>query len=424
MMQQVVAQLDADDVGTQLQSMQINEAVLAEIDSISDVAVLRQQVKNALEAVAEKERDLLLAAEIGQSLLLDNNDLRAKCEAFERAGVVVGLASPTTMLEEPEDAEDDADKQHRTAGADGGPTSPLTRSHSTLNSTQSTVARLEQQNAELSARVESLTAELKETKLAAKREAKRLLEEAALHKHQADTAETQCKNMTAQRDKLAKDKIELKGQVAKLEAAGALKHEHDHIDDLEAELNKSRAKVYALESTNDDLGKKLTAVAERADELEKRNDELERQAKEFSQMQESWKYQARHITELSEMVEEQRTRLNAFAQLLAEYQPGAHTMAARRLSRKTSVASLIDVHAATVAQSNLMTSQNALYHPSHMTQQQQQQQQQQRAADLGSNGSLIGELEAAWRRDNDNIQTGRSAFSSLMDSVRNYLLME
>ncbi|KAI9138995.1 hypothetical protein BKA69DRAFT_1126917 [Paraphysoderma sedebokerense] len=330
---------DFESVRHALANLAIPESKLVEIDNL-DIETLKERLRDSYQTIAEKERDLLLAAEIGQSLLQSNNEWKSKYD---------------TLITEIQ-----SDKDHN-------PKSPKQVSPSNYE-----LGRLESENLELRSRVETLEKDYNEYKQTTKKHIKKLEDDVTYQKKRAEESEKKYEEVVVVKDRLVKEKLELKLQLAK--ESHTNQSEVSFISDLEFELSQLRSQTTSLTISNSKLTKELSHVLEEAKLHQDRVQFLEGQINEYRDLQESYKYQAKHIIEMSELIEDQRSRLSQLTLQLEQLgvQPAVTGSA---LTRSGSASGL--------------------------------------ALMLSNPKNLIGELEAAWARQHGS--KAISAFNTLVE---------
>ncbi|KAJ3351680.1 hypothetical protein AMAG_13847 [Allomyces macrogynus ATCC 38327] len=330
MLQQLTGTMDMESLNSALAAVAVSDDDLRQLDEL-DADELRALVKSAYEQVAAKERDLLLAAEIGQSLLDANTDLKNALAAAELSAaratlaerVKAGIAADTLPPEWDE-----------------------------------ILAKLQAHNTDLQARTDELERELRELRVAATKETRRLTDEVAAQRDRADAAEAKLADVTATKDRLAREKLELKVRLAKLAsqpipddadaeapepAADEAAPVPEHLAELTEELYQLRDERDALSEANAELATKLADALTTVDDFAARTAKSERKVAEFRHLQDSYKYQAQHITELSELVEKQRVWLNQLTdgeELPAVARPNRSADAAMRESNSSLISEL------------------------------------------------------------------------------------
>ncbi|KAJ3356886.1 hypothetical protein GGF32_001379 [Allomyces javanicus] len=374
MLQQVTDSLDMSSLSSALAAVSTPaDKRLQHLDEIDEQS-LRDLVKDVFKQVAAKERDLVLAAQIGQSLLDKNNELQAALAAAQ-------ASHPTTP-----DADNDADESDspRPAPAE----------------LPADYADLEAHNADLAGRIGDLERALRDLRNASRREVRHLAAEIASCKDRADAAEAKAAEVAVVKDRLAREKLELKVQLAKAQAtaaaAAAAAAEDEEagtpedvpvpvgLEDLEEELYALRDERDALSETNQEMATRLADALTKLDDMAQRYEAMERTLAEYTALQDSYKLQAAHITELSELVETQRRQLAPAAEgdEVEEHEVGTE---------------VVEQHEGLFAR---------LRH-------------HRENADA-SNASLIAELERAWAKERGP-QPPASGFSGLFEGVRSLL---
>ncbi|ORZ34077.1 hypothetical protein BCR44DRAFT_1437055 [Catenaria anguillulae PL171] len=286
--------VDMTHLESALAAVTVPEDRLREVDTLPEDK-LRTCLKDAYAALAAKERDLLLAAEIGQSLLDANNDLRAALTESESSAPARLAAKARARLAESMDA----------AGHHAGDDEIL--------------AKLEQHNQDLESRVAQLELDLRDSRNAHRRDVKNLEVDLDREVKRAEALETRLADALATKEKLARDNVELK-----VKLAGGNRSE-DSLDSLQDELLTLRGERDALTEANAQLADQLTVAVTKADDIRTQLLDSDKQLKEFADLQESYKHQARHIIELRELVDDLRMRL-AKVNGQADMEPGVSSI--------------------------------------------------------------------------------------------------
>ncbi|KAJ3370832.1 hypothetical protein GGF31_003860 [Allomyces arbusculus] len=373
MLQQVTDSLDMSSLSSALAAVSTPaDKRLQHLDEIDEQS-LRDLVKDVFKQVAAKERDLVLAAQIGQSLLDKNNELQAALAAAQ--------ASHPTAADDVEN--DDSDNPRPTPAE-----------------LPADYADLEAHNADLAGRIGDLERALRDLRNASRREVRHLAAEIASCKDRADAAEAKAAEVAVVKDRLSREKLELKVQLAKAQAAAAAAAaaaaEDEEagapedapvpvgLEDLEEELYALRDERDALSETNQEMATRLADALTKLDDMAQRYEAMERTLAEYTALQDSYKLQAAHITELSELVETQRRQLAPAAEgdEVEEHEVGTE---------------VVEQHEGLFAR---------LRH-------------HRENADA-SNASLIAELERAWAKERGP-QPPASGFSGLFEGVRSLL---
>ncbi|KNE68211.1 hypothetical protein AMAG_12890 [Allomyces macrogynus ATCC 38327] len=375
MLQQVTDSLDMSSLSSALAAVSTPaDKRLQHLDEIDEQS-LRDLVKDVFKQVAAKERDLVLAAQIGQSLLDKNNELQAALAAAQ-------ASHPSTT------DSDDADN----ADSDSPRPTPA--------ELPADYADLEAHNADLAGRIGDLERALRDLRNASRREVRHLAAEITSCKDRADAAEAKAAEVAVVKDRLAREKLELKVQLAKAQAAAAAAaaaaaEDEDAgapedapvpvgLEDLEEEMYALRDEREALSETNQEMATRLADALTKLDDMAQRYEAMERTLAEYTALQDSYKLQAAHITELSELVETQRRQLAPAAEgdEVEEHEVGTE---------------VVEQHEGLFAR---------LRH-------------HRENADA-SNASLIAELERAWAKERGP-QPPASGFSGLFEGVRSLL---
>ncbi|KAI9223990.1 hypothetical protein BC828DRAFT_374588 [Blastocladiella britannica] len=278
MLQQLQDQVDLAELQSAVAAVSVPEDRLAEIQALSDPDQLKALLLDAYATIAAKERDLVLAAQIGQSLLDANNDLRAALlEAETSAPARFASHTRAQMAAAADAAGDDA-----AAG----------------------LSDLAAHARDLEFRVDALDRELRETRATHRREAKQLAVELDRERARAEQHEQRAADLAAARDKLARDAVDLKAKMT----TGARDADADAAATAQ-ELEALVSERDTLAEANGYLARQLASAVTKADDATSLLEAREKQVAEFADLQESWKYQAKHIVELRELIDEQRVRI-------------------------------------------------------------------------------------------------------------------
>ncbi|CAG8458542.1 11167_t:CDS:2 [Paraglomus brasilianum] len=293
-------------------------------------AELTALLKDAYIRIREKERDLTLAAEIGKSLLDNNNDLKAKYEAlmdqfeeFQKQRQqnskftiqaadktnVTRLAPPNgsleTFEEEPSDYEDDESDNESAAGF-GASLHPIARSRSPsrvpMYKDYEDYRELEMKNAELQAKVDSLISEVQESDRLHKAKQRKLEAELTALQDTYQSATQKIEDLQKENERLLQ---RLRNSF--WESRKEKNSENENvIEELAQKIQELDIQNAGIERAKAEIERRLQRTLQDLEAFRSQCNTLEDKTRDFSNLQLAYHKQTELVNQLSVSLEEQR----------------------------------------------------------------------------------------------------------------------
>ncbi|KAI8072159.1 uncharacterized protein B0P05DRAFT_549111 [Gilbertella persicaria] len=248
-------------------------------------------LKNAYSALKDKEKDLVLAAEIGKSLLEHNLRLKSSYESLLQSTTPPITPSCSTIPLEDSgiDSSDDESSSMRFVPSRG------TR--------EAMIEVLEKKNTELALKLESAMTEQDQLRTSNSKRTRQLENEISLLKGNLEIATTKIQELQ-----------DINQRQKKLEAANASisqqQQENDTlVDELYTEINKIKQEKEIVNQSKLELETKLANTLKDLAELKKQFEKFEFTQKDFDELQDAYKRQFDHIDELNHSLEDHRNLL-------------------------------------------------------------------------------------------------------------------
>jgi len=294
-------------------------------------AELTALLKDAYIRIREKERDLTLAAEIGKSLLDNNNDLKAKYEAlitkfedFQKQRHqnskftiqaadktnVTRLAPPNgsleTFEEEPSDFEDDESDNESAAGFGASLHQHISRSRSPsrmpMYKDYEDYRELEMKNAELQSKLDSLISEAQESDRLHKAKQRKLEAELTALQDTYQSATQKIEDLQKENERLLQRLKNSFWESRKERNSG----NDNVIEELAQKVQELDIQNAAIERAKAEIERRLTRTLQDLEEFRSQCNTLEDKTRDFTNLQIAYHKQTELVNQLSVTLEEQR----------------------------------------------------------------------------------------------------------------------
>ncbi|KAI9274651.1 hypothetical protein BDA99DRAFT_545574 [Phascolomyces articulosus] len=282
-------------------------------------------LKNAYSALKDKERDLMLAAEIGKSLLENNIRLKTSYEDLlqqtQKSYNSTAAPLPTPSSSMPvdidsaletgsSDEEDDYYHYDDDEDDDEGEMRFIP-SHRTR---EAMIEVLERKNVELSKRLESAMAEKDDSQRNNSKKTRKLEQEIEALKSNLEIASTKIQeleemNQRQHRLERSKSMQQLLRQAAKQNANGDYllpEEQQQEMEELLGKIDQLEVQNKTVSESKQELETKLADTLKDLRKLKEQFEQFQFTQSDYETLQEAYERQFRHIAELNESVEEHR----------------------------------------------------------------------------------------------------------------------
>ncbi|KAI8371255.1 hypothetical protein EDC96DRAFT_552304 [Choanephora cucurbitarum] len=248
-------------------------------------------LKNAYSALKDKEKDLVLAAEIGKSLLEHNLRLKSSYDSL--------LQSTTPPVTPSHSTADDEDMRFIP--------SRTTR--------EAMIEVLEKKNAELSSKLEDALREQNQLKLGNTKQTRQLESEIDFLRSHLEIASTKIQELQEMNAKQRQTTRAMQQQ------------QNDHLlDSLYSEMDKIKREKELVHQSKTELETKLATTLKDLTELKRQFERFEFTQKDFESLQEAYKRQFDHIEQLNHSLEEHRQLLQKLKETSPTEENGKTTL--------------------------------------------------------------------------------------------------
>ncbi|RUS23477.1 hypothetical protein BC938DRAFT_475089 [Jimgerdemannia flammicorona] len=288
-------------------------------------------LKEAYGALRDKERDLLLAAEIGKSLLDNNIALKSKYEALlqqlqayqeqqQQQRYMVTLSTPQQQPYPPSphnnestaelnvisdnDIKSDGDA---TESADGDPDFRRPRRLAQSYKTDAAVETLQEENQELQQKLETATSDLKAAEKSHKQKMRRMESEVQSLRSELESATKKVTELEETNDKLVLR--QRKNQQSNQDESSMLYSSAPAV--LYEKLQIVEQENVEITQAKEDLEEKLAATVSDLNMLKDKFDQFQFTQTDYIALQEAYQRQLKHISELNQSLEEHRNLLQS-----------------------------------------------------------------------------------------------------------------
>ncbi|CAG8533865.1 13916_t:CDS:2, partial [Acaulospora colombiana] len=291
-------------------------------------AELTALLKDAYNALKEKERDLTLAAEIGKSLLESNISLKAKCEALAtqlqqlqrdrtrnatftlQAGAVnksnvPPIAPPDSFLDEFDFEESDTDSIYgRSSSVDISHSihepSKKSKQHVNYNDLEN-LRELENRNLFLQSQLDDAIKECAENEKLNKAKLRKLESELLHYQDVYSSATLKIEDLEKEKERL------IQKQKSEFWNLKYNKSDNDgYVESLLIRLSDLEEQNHNIKRTKEEIERRLARVTRELDALQKQYNELAEASKDNEILRVATMEQDRLITDLHETIEEQK----------------------------------------------------------------------------------------------------------------------
>ncbi|KAG1049822.1 hypothetical protein G6F43_007876 [Rhizopus delemar] len=232
-------------------------------------------LKNAYHTLKDKEKDLLLAAELGKSLLEHNLQLKSSYDSLLKKSTTPPISPSSSTSTKFTDKDD----------------MRFIPSHTAC---EAMIDVLEKKNVELTRKIE-LTVKAQE-ELKHPKNIKRLKDEICFLKSQLDIASTKIQELQDMRSRQKHPKVRRAPE----------KEEEDVIERLYETLDQKREEKASVHRSKLELESKLAVTLKDLCELKRQYDSFQFTLQDFEQLQQAYERQKAHVEELKSSLEEHR----------------------------------------------------------------------------------------------------------------------
>ncbi|GAA5800372.1 hypothetical protein HPULCUR_005801 [Helicostylum pulchrum] len=249
-------------------------------------------LKNAYGALKDKEKDLVLAAELGKSLLEHNLRLKTSYDALLHSSTPPITPSSSTVP-----IQDEAD-----SGIDSSDEESTMRFVPSRGTREAMIEVLERKNAELTGKLEIAMTEQDKIALTNNKKTRQLETEINLLKGNLEIASSKIQELQDMNQRQKKFEIAQK--------TTSQHEDEDLVDELYTEIDKVQQEKDLVNQSKIELETKLATTLKDLGELKKQFEKFEFTQGDFDELQEAYERQFNHIDELNSSLEEHRTILS------------------------------------------------------------------------------------------------------------------
>ncbi|ORX44026.1 hypothetical protein DM01DRAFT_1364821 [Hesseltinella vesiculosa] len=279
-------------------------------------------LKNAYHNLKDKERDLLLAAEIGKSLLENNIAMKQRYEQLlthSRAPLPDALPTPSSSLLTSHTADDDASLQEFNSDQDDEDDDDTMGFVSSQSTREAMIEVLESRNKELTAQLDSLMDEQSVMNKNKVRQHRALEDEIQHLTSTLDMATHKIQELEAMNGRshpLDRSKKRTDAGRTRASPNSSSARSYDTDDDDDDDVDTLLTKIDRLQSENNlaskskqELETKLASTLQDLCQLKSQFDQFQFTRDDHEQLKTAYERQFRHIDELNATVEEHRSLL-------------------------------------------------------------------------------------------------------------------
>ncbi|KAI8974362.1 hypothetical protein BDB01DRAFT_729194 [Pilobolus umbonatus] len=244
-------------------------------------------LKNAYHALKDKERDLVLAAELGKSLLEHNLKLKANYDNLLKTStppITPSSSTETVVIQDEDSGIDSCDEDH---------TMRFIPSRGTRNAM---IEVLERNNHEMSRKLEQAMQEQDALTKMNTKNTRKLENEIALLQSNLEIASNKIQELHSMNEK-KKTSVEVKVVDEDQEVL---------VDELYNEIDKAEKEKYEMEQSKLEIELKLATTLKDLRELRDQFEKFEFTQQDYEKLQEAYERQFDHINELNSSLEEHR----------------------------------------------------------------------------------------------------------------------
>ncbi|KAI9282230.1 hypothetical protein BY458DRAFT_497578 [Sporodiniella umbellata] len=245
-------------------------------------------LKNAYSALKDKEKDLVLAAELGKSLLEHNLRLKTSYDSLlhNTPPITPSTSTSSQYIQEPQEEEE---------GGMRFIPSPAAR--------EAMIEVLEKKNSELSSKLEQAVTEQEQLIKTNSKSARKLENEISLLKGNLDIATSKIQELE-----------DINNRQRRLEESrrvrpSAVAVEEELVEELYQEMNRMEQEKVAVEDSKRELEAKLVVTLHDLSDLKQQFDQFEFTQRDVQELQDAYERQFVHIEELKSSLEDHRAML-------------------------------------------------------------------------------------------------------------------
>ncbi|KAI9487081.1 MAG: hypothetical protein EXX96DRAFT_593403 [Benjaminiella poitrasii] len=255
-------------------------------------------LKGAYSALKDKEKDLVLAAELGKSLLEHNLQLKSKYDSLlSTVTPPITPSSSMVPIQEQQVCKNDL-------GDDLNDEESAMRFVPSRGTREAMIEVLERKNLELTSKLEQAMAEQdKQRRLNSKR-TRQLENEINFLKSDLDIATTKIQELQEMNERQKQLEANTNFNIFK-----KVKEEEKLVDELYSEIDKIKHEKYSIIQSKKELETKLSATLKDLGELKTQFEKFEFTQQDFDRLKEAYDRQFIHIDELNHSLEEHRNIL-------------------------------------------------------------------------------------------------------------------
>ncbi|KAL9541944.1 hypothetical protein MBANPS3_008859 [Mucor bainieri] len=256
-------------------------------------------LKNAYSALKDKEKDLVLAAELGKSLLEHNLRLKSSYDSLLQSSTPPITPSSSTAIQDELDSGIDSP----TSSDEDEDEEDTMRFVPSRGTREAMIEVLERKNTELQTKLEVAMQEQDNLSRSNSKKTRQLENEISILKSNLDIASTKIQELQAMNER--QRKVELSNS-----ATTSRKQEDETlVDELYTEIDKIQLEKDLVAQSKAELEAKLAATLKDLGDLKKQFEKFEFTQHDFEKLQEAYGRQFTHIDELNSSLEEHRTIL-------------------------------------------------------------------------------------------------------------------
>ncbi|CEP14342.1 hypothetical protein [Parasitella parasitica] len=255
-------------------------------------------LKSAYCALKDKEKDLVLAAELGKSLLEHNLKLKSSYDSLLQSGTPPITPSSSTAIQDEDDS-----------GVDSPSSDEDEQDEDTMRFIPSRGTReammevLERKNMELQAKLDTAIQEQDDSSRTNLKKTRQLECEISILKSNLDIASTKIQELQEMNERQRKMELSNSTRTNKQQEDDGL------LDELYIEIDKIQLEKDLVSQSKSELESKLAATLKDLGDLKKQFEKFEFTQQDFDKLHEAYERQFSHIDELNQSLEEHRAIL-------------------------------------------------------------------------------------------------------------------
>ncbi|EPB88237.1 hypothetical protein HMPREF1544_04945 [Mucor circinelloides 1006PhL] len=256
-------------------------------------------LKNAYSALKDKEKDLVLAAELGKSLLEHNLRLKSSYDSLLQSSTPPITPSSSTAI--PDELDSGIDSP--TSSDEDEDEEETMRFVPSRGTREAMIEVLERKNTELQTKLDVAMQEQDNLSRSNSKKTRQLENEISILKSNLDIASTKIQELQAMNERQRKMELSNSMTTNKKQEDDAL------VDELYTEIDKIQHEKELVAQSKAELEAKLAATLKDLGDLKKQFEKFEFTQQDFEKLQEAYERQFAHIDELNSSLEEHRTIL-------------------------------------------------------------------------------------------------------------------